>query len=233
MYIYGRNVAKEILKNKQFLTKVKKVYLQEQILEDSFQKAFEFSKIPVKILKKSEMSHLVNGVHQGIIMEIDAYPYATLEQVLKTANFVVLLDHIEDPHNLGAIVRTSAAASVDAVIFPKDRSVSMNATAIKTSAASFLNIDIVQVVNLNSTIQTLKKNGFWIVGTDMEGEDYRTIDYQGKIALVIGNEGKGLSSLVKKNCDFIASIPISPKVESLNASVAAGLFIYEVVRKRK
>lgn len=233
MYLYGKNVAKEFLKNEEKLKIVKKVYLQDKIFDENMKKAFEFSKIPVKILQKFEMDHLANGLHQGIILSISDYPYETLDKVLKDSDFLVILDHIEDPHNLGAIIRTSAAASVDAIILPENRSVSMTSTVMKTSAGAFLNMDVVKVVNLAQTIDTLKKNGFWIVGTDMDGCDYREIDYQGKIALVIGNEGKGMSNLVKKKCDFIASIPISNKVESLNASVAAGLLIYEVRRNRK
>ncbi len=233
MYIYGKNVAKEFLKSEKNLKMIKKVYLQDQIFEENMKNAFKNAKIPVEIIQKCEMDHLVNGLHQGIIMVLDAYPYAKLEDVLEKSRFLVLLDHLEDPHNLGAILRTSAAADVDALIFPENRSVSMTSTVMKTSAGAFLHMDVVQVVNLNQTIEVLKKHGFWIIGTDMDGQDYREIDYQGKIALVIGNEGKGISPLVRKNCDFIASIPISSKVESLNASVAAGLMIYEAKRNRK
>ncbi len=233
MYIYGKNVAKEVLKNSKFMKNVKKVYLQAENFEKTFQKAFENAKIPVEIIPKFKMDDLAKGLHQGIIIEINAFPYETLEHVLENGTFFVLLDHIEDPHNLGAIVRTSAAAGADAIFLPKNRAVSMNGTAMKTSAGAFLQVDVVQVVNLTDAIKTLKEHGFWIIGTDMEGEDYRKLDYQGKVALVIGNEGKGISPLVKKNCDFLASIPISSKVESLNASVAAGIFLYEVVRQRK
>ena len=233
MYLYGKNVAKEILKNPKKLKNVKKVYLQEQIFEENLKKGFENAKIPVQILEKCKIDRLVNEHHQGIIIEVDAYLYASFEEVLEQASFLVLLDHLEDPHNLGAIIRTCAAADVDAIILPENRSVSMTSTVMKTSAGAFLNMDVVKVVNLNQTIDILKKHGFWIIGTDMQGVDYREIDYQGKIALVIGNEGKGMSQLVSKKCDFIATIPISSKVESLNASVACGIMIYEAKRNRK
>ena len=233
MYLYGKNVAKEFLKNPKKLQMIKKVYLQEKIYDEKMKNAFEFAKLPVKILPKCEMNHLVNGLHQGIIFSVDAYPYASLEEVLETSTFLLILDHIEDPHNLGAIIRTSAAADVDAVILPINRSVSMTATVMKTSAGAFLNMNVVQVVNLNKTIHTLKQHGFWIIGTDMEGTSYQKVDYQGKIAIVIGNEGKGMSPLLRKKCDFIATIPMYGTVNSLNASVAAGIMIYEVVRNRK
>jgi 23S rRNA (guanosine2251-2'-O)-methyltransferase len=147
---------------------------------------------------------------------------------------VVILDHLEDPHNLGAIIRTSEAAGVSGIILPKDRSVSVNSTVIKTSTGSIDNIPVSMVTNLNQTIQDLKKNGFWIVGTDMENSiDYREIDYSGKIALVIGNEGSGISRMIRNSCDFIAKIPMYGKVNSLNASVACGIMIYEVIRQKR
>ena len=144
------------------------------------------------------------------------------------------MDHLEDPHNLGAIIRTSEAAGVSGIIIPKDRGVSINATVIKTSTGAIDNIPISMVTNLSNTIFDLKKNGFWIVGTDMvNSTDYREIDYSGKIALVIGNEGSGMSRMVRESCDFIARIPMYGKVNSLNASVAAGIMIYEVVRQKR
>ena len=144
------------------------------------------------------------------------------------------MDHIEDHHNFGAIIRTCEAAGVDAIIIPKDRQVQINATVMKTSAGTLDRMSIVSVTNLVNTIDFLKKNGFWVVGTALEDSvDYRTIDYSGNIALVIGNEGAGMSQLVKKNCDFVAKIPMYGETNSLNASVAAGIMIYEVVRNRK
>ena len=161
--------------------------------------------------------------------------YKDLDDVLtEYASFFVLLDHIEDPHNLGAIVRTCEAAGVDAIIMPRDRQVQVNATVMKTSVGTLENVNIVTVSNLNNTISELKKNGFWVVGTALEDSvDYRSIDYSSKIALVIGNENFGMSNLVKKSCDFIAKIPMYGTTNSLNASVAAGIMIYEVIRNRK
>ena len=152
---------------------------------------------------------------------------------MKEDPLLVILDHVEDPHNLGAIIRTCEAAGVDGIILPKNRSVEVNATVMKTSAGALEYVKIAQVTNIAQTMKELKRKGFWIVGTDMDGTNYSDIDYKGKMALVIGNEGKGMSRIVKENCDFIASIPMIGKINSLNASVAAGIMIYEAVRLRK
>jgi len=147
---------------------------------------------------------------------------------------VVLLDHLEDPHNLGAIIRTCEAAGVKSIILPRDRQVQVNATVMKTSVGTLDNVNLVSVSNLVNAIERLKEAGYWVVGTALENSvDYREIDYTGKIALVIGNEGKGISELVAKKCDFLAKIPMYGETNSLNASVAAGIMIYEVIRNRK
>lgn len=232
MLVYGRNVAKELLENNK---NVQKIILQDGFNDKEIKSLIDFRKIPVQYKSKREIDDLANGVHQGIILFIPDYKYKDLDDVLTDeSSFFVLLDHIEDPHNLGAIVRTCEAAGVDAIIMPKDRQVQVNATVMKTSVGTLENVDIVTVSNLNNTISELKKNGFWVVGTALEDSvDYRSIDYSSKIALVIGNENSGMSNLVKKSCDFIAKIPMYGKTNSLNASVAAGIMIYEVIRNRK
>ena len=232
MLVYGRNVAKELLENNK---NVQKIILQDGFNDKEINSLIDFRKIPVQYKSKREIDDLANGVHQGIILFIPDYKYKDLDDVLTDeASFFVLLDHIEDPHNLGAIVRTCEAAGVDAIIMPRDRQVQVNATVMKTSVGTLENVDIVTVSNLNNTISELKKNGFWVVGTALEDSvDYRSIDYSSKIALVIGNENSGMSNLVKKSCDFIAKIPMYGKTNSLNASVAAGIMIYEVIRNRK
>ena len=180
------------------------------------------------------MDHLANGVHQGIILDMEDYQYTSFATVKeKDPSFFVILDHLEDPHNFGAIIRTCYAAGVDAILVPKDRQARVTASVIKASAGTVYDMNIAEVVNLNRAIKELKEDGFWFVGTDLVGQDYRTIDYQGKIALIIGNEGKGMSRLVKEACDFIATIPMKKGLDSLNASVASGIMIYEVVRNRK
>lgn len=232
MLVYGRNVAKEILgKNK----KVEKIVLQEGFDDKEINSLIENGNFRVDVKSKRDIDRLAEGVHQGIILYIPDYKYKTLNEVLENEpQFLVLLDHLEDPHNLGAIIRTSEAAGVDAIIMPKDRQVMINSTVMKTSVGTLDNMDIVAVTNLVQTIEELKKNGYWVVGTALENSvDYRDIDYSGKIALVIGNEGSGISRLVAKSCDFIAKIPMYGTTNSLNASVAAGIMIYEVVRNRK
>jgi len=231
MLVYGRNVCLEFLqKNK----KVRKIILQEGFRDEKLILLIEKLNFPVKYLPKFELDRLANGVHQGIIMDVEDFRYTDYHDFINDPEAcVVILDHLEDPHNLGAIIRTSEAAGISGIIIPKDRSVDVNATVIKTSVGSIDNIPVSMVTNLNSTIKDLKDNGFWIVGTDMEGTDYREIDYHGKIALVIGNEGSGMSRIVKESCDFIAKIPMYGKVNSLNASVASGIMIYEVVRQKR
>ena len=232
MLVYGRNVAKELLENGK---DVKKIFLQDNFDDKKIISLMEKLKIIVEIKPKREMDHLCNGLHQGIILDIRDYQYSKLDDVLKkNSNFVVILDHLEDPHNFGAIIRTSEAAGVDAIIIPKDRQVPVNSTVMKTSAGALSNMEIVCVSNLVQAINILKDNGFWVVGTAMENAiDYKDIDYSSKIALIIGNEGKGMSRLVMDSCDYIAKIPMVGKINSLNASVASGIMIYEVVRNRK
>lgn len=232
MIVYGRNVALEYLKKSE---KVRKIYLREGFHDENINLLVEKSKIEPKYLPKFELDRLANGVHQGIILDVVDFSYTDYHKFINESQaFVVILDHLEDPHNLGAIIRTSEAAGVNGIIIPKDRSVTVNSTVIKTSTGAIDNIPIAQVTNLNQTIADLKKEGFWIVGTDMTNStDYRKLDYSGKIALIIGNEGSGLSRMVKESCDFMALIPMYGKVNSLNASVAAGILIYEVIRQKR
>ena len=232
MLVYGRNVALEYL---QKVEKVKKIYLQDGFHDEKINLLIEKGKIQPKYLPKFELDRLANGVHQGIILDVVDFSYTDYHKFIQDSeSFVVILDHLEDPHNLGAIIRTSEAAGVNGIIIPKDRGVTVNSTVIKTSTGAIDNIPISLVTNLNQTISDLKKEGFWIVGTDMTNStDYRKLDYSGKIALIIGNEGTGLSRMVRESCDFMAEIPMYGKVNSLNASVAAGILIYEVVRQKR
>lgn len=232
MLVYGRNVAVEILKKPE---KVQKIILQQGFDDKKILTMIEKSKIPYSFRPKKEIDYLADGVHQGILLYVRDYQYYTLGDVLNSnPSFVVILDHIEDPHNFGAIIRTCEAAGVDAIIIPKDRQVQVNATVMKTSVGTLDCMKIVRVSNLASTIDQLKENNFWVVGTALENSvDYRSIDYSGNIALVIGNEGSGISNLVSKKCDFIAKIPMYGTTNSLNASVASGIMIYEVIRNRK
>lgn len=231
MLVYGRNVVIELLKSNR---NIKKVILQENFNEKEIISLLEKSKFRIEMKSKREMDRLCNANHQGIIVDIADYKYYSMSDIRDEDSFFVILDHLEDPHNLGAIIRTCEAAGVDAIILPKDRQVQVNSTVMKTSAGALTNMKVISVSNIINAIDKLKKMGFWIVGTALEDSvDYRKIDYQGKIALVIGNEGKGISNGVRKSCDFIAQIPMYGKINSLNASVASGIMIYEVVRNRK
>ena len=232
MLVYGRNVAKDILKKGE---KVEKIFLQENFNDKEIISLIENSKIVVFYKKKREIDNLCSGVHQGILLFIPDYQYSNINTFLnKNEEKVVILDHIEDPHNLGAIIRTCEAAGIKSVIIPKDRQVQVNATVMKTSVGTLDNVNIVQVTNLSNTIDKLKENGYWIVGTALKDSvDYRDIDYTVKIALIVGNEGTGISNLVMKKCDFIAKIPMYGETNSLNASVATGIMIYEMIRNRK
>ena len=227
MYIYGRNVAKEAL-NKEDITKA---FIYKKLNDKEIISALKQKNIKTKKLEKNELDEIVNANHQGIILEVNDYQYKTLDEIEKQ-EIIIILDHLEDPHNLGAIIRTCEAAGIKSIIIPKDRSVKVNGTVTKVSVGTTKYVNIAIVNNLVNTIKELKTKGYWIIGTDMEGTDYKKIDYTGKIALVIGNEGKGLSRLVEQNCDFIATIPMKGQVNSLNASVASAIIIYEAVRNR-
>lgn len=227
MHIYGKNVALEALENKE---KIKKAFLYEKFSDQIIIGELKKQNIKIEYLSKFDLDKIEKANHQGIILEVDDYKYYPLEEI--NDEIIIILDHLEDPHNFGAIIRTAEAAGIKSIIIPKDRSVTVNGTVAKVSVGAISNVKISMVNNLVNTIKYLKEKGYWVIGTDMQGDDFKTIDYKGKIVLVIGNEGKGMSRLVSDNCDFIASIPMNGKVNSLNASVAAALVIFEAVRNR-
>lgn len=178
------------------------------------------------------------GKHQGVIAYAAAYDYAEISDILDVAKekgeapFIFILDNIEDPHNLGAIIRTANLAGAHGVIIPKRHAVGLTATVARTSAGALNYTPVAKVTNISATIEELKKEGLWFVCADMGGETMYNLDLKGPIGLVIGNEGEGVSRLVKEKCDFIASIPMKGNIDSLNASVAAGVLAYEIVRQR-
>lgn len=178
------------------------------------------------------------GHHQGVVANAAAYDYAEVEDILNAARekgeppFVFILDGIEDPHNLGAIIRTANLAGAHGVIIPKRRAVGLTATVAKTSAGALNYTPVAKVTNLSATIEELKKEGLWFVCADIGGETMYNLNLTGPIGLVIGNEGEGVSRLVKEKCDYVASIPMKGNIDSLNASVAAGVLAYEIVRQR-
>lgn len=232
MLVYGKNVLREVLNSN---TKINSITLSDSFNDEELLRLINKKNLEINYRDKNYLDRVCNNNSQGVILDIEEDFYVELKEITNDNNsdFVVILDHIEDPHNFGAIIRTSECAGVDYIIIPKKGNVEVNATVMKTSAGALTNTKICVVPNLNNTIELLKKAGYWIVGTDADGQDYTKIDYNGKVALVIGSEGNGLKELVRKSCDFIASIPMKGKVNSLNASVAAGIMIYEVLKTRK
>ena len=193
----------------------------------------------VRFVKKERLDQMSEtGKHQGVIAVTAAYEYAEVEDILNKARekgeapFVVILDNIEDPHNLGAIIRTANLAGAHGVIIPKNRAVGLTATVARTSAGALNYTPVARVTNIARTIEELKKEGLWFVCADMGGTSMYQLDLKGPMGLVIGNEGEGVSRVVKEKCDFVASIPMKGDIDSLNASVAAGVLAYEIVRQR-
>ena len=229
MLVFGRNVIEEMLNNHE---KINKVYLQKNFKEEKLISSIQKYNIEIEYKEKYELDKLVKGTHQGIIGVVKDYEYCELEDIIDE-EVIIILDHLEDPHNLGAIIRTAEAAGVKAIIIPKDRSVQVNSTVFKVSAGAIENIKIARVTNIVNTMKDLKKNGYWIYGTDMNQDSFKDCEYSEKMALVIGNEGSGMSRLVKDNCDFIISIPMKGQINSLNASVAAGILLFDISLKRK
>ena len=228
MDVFGRNVAKDLLKNPE---KIKKIILQDNFSDKDIISLIEKSNLRVEYRSKREMDDLSGGVHQGIILTIPDYQYKDLNSIINSNNddVIVILDHLEDPHNFGAIIRTCEALGINGIIIPNDRSVNINSTVVKTSVGAIEYINIIRVPNLQVAIKKLKENNFWIIGTDMNGTDYRKIDYNMNTCLVIGNEGKGISNVIKNNCDYIVTIPMKGKIDSLNASVSCGIILSRMV----
>ena len=193
----------------------------------------------INYVKKERLDQLSEtGHHQGVIAMAASYEYATVEDILEKAKekgeapFIFVLDNIEDPHNLGAMIRTANLAGAHGVIIPKRRAVGLTSTVARTSAGAINYTPVAKVTNLKQTMEQLKKEGMWFVCADMDGTPYYQMDLKGPMGLVIGNEGEGVSRLIKETCDFVASIPMKGDIDSLNASVAAGVLAYEIVRQR-
>lgn len=232
MIITGSNTVSEAIKVKR---KIHELYVLKNTNKDVLALAYK-NKIKVKELDKPAIKDLLPPNNQGIGALVEDYIYMPLDHVIekeKKNKVFVMLDGLEDPHNLGAILRSSDAFGVDAIIIPKNRSVRLNSTVAKVSTGAIEHVDVVEVTNLTNTIKTLKDNGFWIVGTDaVTDQTIHDIDVDTNLCIVIGSEGKGISRLVKQNCDYMVNIPMSGHVNSLNASVSAALVIYEVYRKK-
>ena len=196
--------------------------------------------ILIKEISPQKLDYYCGGAnHQGVAVMVASQEYSTPEEILELAKernekpFIIICDEIEDPHNLGAIIRSAEACGVHGIIIPKRRSASLNATVAKSASGALEYMKVARVTNIANTIDFLKENGVWVFGADMDGEDYTLTDFDTPCAIVIGNEGNGIGTLTAKKCDGIISLPMCGKINSLNASVAAGVLMYEVVRKRR
>ncbi|MCL2521712.1 MAG: 23S rRNA (guanosine(2251)-2'-O)-methyltransferase RlmB [Erysipelotrichales bacterium] len=233
--IFGRNVVKEAVRANRKITEID-ILETVKTTDSSFLKLCADKKIKVNVLSRNEMDKRYLGLHQGYGALAEDYKYYELEEVIdqSKAQVFIILDGLEDPVNLGAIIRTAEAAGIAGIIIPKNRSVSLNATVAKVAAGALEYVKIISVNNLNRTIEILKKHGFWIVGTDMSGEKtIYDLDLTGSLGIVIGSEGSGIRRLVQQNCDFVVKIPMYGKINSLNASVSCGILMYEIVRRNR
>lgn len=238
--IMGRNAVLETLRTDR---DIHKIWIQDGINKGQISgilKVANERKIIVQTVAKQKLDQMIpKGNHQGVVAQIAAYQYAEVEAILAAAYkkqedpFVLILDELEDPHNLGSIMRTADAVGAHGIIIPKRRSVGLTATVAKASTGAIEHVPVARVTNLSQTIEKLKEQGLWIVGTDAKNsQDYREMDAKMPLGIVIGSEGSGISRIVKEKCDFLVKLPMVGHVTSLNASVAAALLMYEVYRKR-
>lgn len=238
--IIGRNPVTEAIQGDR---SINKLMIAKGAKEGSIKKIIQLAdekKLVVQYVERNKLDQLADGEnHQGVIAFVSPYAYHDLKDVLKSIEgkehqFIVLLDGVVDPHNLGSVIRTSNAVGVDAVVIPKRRAVAITPTVAKTSAGAIEYVPVCRVTNLGNTIDELKEAGFWITGADMNGEQaFYQADLKGKVALVIGGEGTGIGKRVSEKCDFLVKIPMVGSVTSLNASVAASIMMYEVMRQNE
>lgn len=237
--IIGRNPVMEAIKSGR---EINKILIAENSTEGSIRKLIADAKnanIIVQTVDRQKLNQLAEGgTHQGVVAYVSPYAYTELEELVDELKakgermFFILCDEINDPHNLGSIIRTANASGATGVIIPKRRSVAINSTVVKSSAGAVEYVPVCRVTNMARTIDYLKENGVWIAAADMDGDrDYFEADFKGHIGLVIGGEGSGVGRLIKEKCDFVVKIPMIGKVNSLNASVAASILMYEVVRQ--
>ncbi|MCF0246500.1 MAG: 23S rRNA (guanosine(2251)-2'-O)-methyltransferase RlmB [Ileibacterium sp.] len=238
MIVYGKNVLSQLQDDP---STILEVYVQKGLKNSQIQQVLKSLKgIPVHEVAKPYLDRMSsNGIHQGVAAKVKDLPNYTIEQLLKKVpegknGLFVALDELQDPHNIGAILRTCDAIGVDGVIMTKHRSAAITPAAVKASTGAAYTVPTASVTNMSQALQTMKDAGYWIVGTDFEdSRDYREGIYDVPVVLVIGNEGKGISKNVKKNCDYKVNLPMKGNVQSLNASVATGILLYEINRQRE
>lgn len=238
--VFGRNSVIELLNSNRT---VNKLFIQKGETHGSIGKVIELARekrIVISEVQKGKLDEITdNQNHQGVVAVTSPYEYCEIDDILKVAEdrnekpFILIADGIEDPHNLGAMIRTAECMGVHGVIIPKRRAVAVTNTVAKVAAGALEYMKVARVNNINDSIEELKEKGVWVVGTDAAGNDFLTdIDMTGAIAVVIGSEGEGMASLTRKRCDFLAKIPMKGRITSLNASVTCGMVIYEVARQR-
>ena len=238
--VAGRNAVMEALKGSR---SVNKLIIANGSTEGSIKEIIAVAKdkgVNIQYWDRSKLDSIARGIrHQGVLAQVAPVQYAELEDILQVAKdrneppFIVLLDELEDPHNLGAILRTADAAGVHGVLIPKHRSCPLSATVAKTSAGAVEHVPVARVGNLVQTIKKLKQEGLWVAAADMDGKDYYDTDLTGPLLLIIGSEGQGVGRLVKEQCDFVVRIPMVGKINSLNASVAGSILMYEAMKQRR
>ena len=234
-FIYGKNTVLQSLKSKR---NVEELYVARDSKNDEIVSFAMKEGIRISYKTRKELDSIVEGNHQGVVAVVESYRTYSLEEILADLpegkkGLLVMLDGLEDPHNLGAILRTCDAVEVDGVLIRKNRSVSLNSTVAKVSCGAIDTVKVAEVTNLSETLKKLKKEGYWAVGADNnEAKDYRSVDYNMPVVLVIGSEGSGISRLVKEQLDFSVKLPMFGQITSLNASVAAGVMLYEILNQR-
>lgn len=238
--VAGRNAVMEALKGSR---SVNKLMIANGSTEGSIKEIIAVAKekgVNIQYWDRSKLDSIARGIrHQGVLAQVAPVQYAELDDILQVAKdrneppFIVLLDELEDPHNLGAILRTADAAGVHGVLIPKHRSCPLSATVAKTSAGAVEHVPVARVGNLVQTIKKLKQEGLWVAAADMDGKDYYDTDLTGPLLLIIGSEGQGVGRLVKEQCDFVVRIPMVGKINSLNASVAGSILMYEAMKQRR
>lgn len=233
--VYGKNVILNLLKKNK---EIDLLYIQKGRNDDDVLYLAKKNNVNFKIVDRKFLDNLISGNHQGYIAQIKEYKTYTIEEILESIPqekqpLLVALDGLEDPQNLGAILRTAACVGVDGVIIEKNRSVSLNSTVAKVSVGAIDVVKVARVTNLSQTLNKLKDNGYWVIGSDIsQAVDYRSIDYDMPLVLVIGSEGKGMRRLVKENCDIKVMIPMEGDIGSLNASVACAVLLYQIYNQR-
>ena len=235
----GRNAVMEALKG---ISRINRIMVADGSSEGSIRELIAVAKekgVPVQFLERSKLDSMAKGIrHQGVLAQVSPVEYVELEDILSKARekqedpFIILLDELEDPHNLGAILRSADAAGAHGVLIPKRRSCPLSATVAKTSAGAVEHVPVARIGNIVQTIKALKEEGLWVAGADMDGKNYYEADLTGPLLLVVGSEGQGIGRLVKEQCDFIVRIPMLGAINSLNASVAGSVLMFEVTKQR-